>query len=92
MGAHRCGEHADAIGFTGGVAVGEQDHRRDIKRRLPYFRLADQRARLTCGSLLSVTADSKASSFMQILMLFCEFCNSKCGDPNGVIQVLLDSQ
>ena len=24
-------------------------------------------------------------------MLFCEFCNSKCVDPNGVIQILLDS-
>ena len=28
---------------------------------------------------------------MQILMLVCEFCNSKCVDPNGVIQILLDS-
>ena len=25
-------------------------------------------------------------------MLFCEFCNSKCVDPNGVIQILLESQ
>ena len=25
-------------------------------------------------------------------MLFCEFCNSKCVDPNDMIQILLDSQ
>ena len=25
-------------------------------------------------------------------MLFCEFCNYKCVDPNSVIQILLDSQ
>ena len=25
-------------------------------------------------------------------MLFCEFCSRKCVDPNGVIQIVLDSQ
>ena len=36
-----------------------------------------------CSCFIDLNAD---------LMLFCEFCNSKCVGPNGVIQILLDSQ
>ena len=36
-----------------------------------------------CSCFIDLNAD---------LMLFCEFCNSKCVDPNGVIQILVESQ
>ena len=37
MGAHRCGEHAGAVGFVGGVAIGEFHRRRTVEAASPVF-------------------------------------------------------
>ena len=44
MGAHSCGEHAGAVGFTGELAVGEFRSCRAVVSLRPLFSLADARA------------------------------------------------
>ena len=43
MGAHRCGEHAGAVGFAEGAAVGEFHSCRAVVFLRPLFSLADAR-------------------------------------------------
>jgi len=43
MGAHSCGEHAGAVGFTGELAVGEFRSCRTVVSLRPLFSLADAR-------------------------------------------------
>lgn len=43
MGAHSCGEHAGAVGFTGELAVGEFRSCRAVVSLRPLFSLADAR-------------------------------------------------
>ena len=86
---HVC--HVGALCVAGTLAVGELDHRRVAGEPPPLFLVIDRWGPLIRGSRLSVTPIQKASSNLQIVMLSCEFCNSKYVDPNGVIQILLDS-
>ena len=52
------GSHAGAVGFAGVLTAGELRRPRAGPRRLPCFCVYDTWARLTGGSLLSVTVQS----------------------------------
>ena len=85
-------EHAGVPGLAGILTAGEVAPSSVAESHLLCFPFTYMRARLTDGPRFSVTLIQKASSNLQIVMLSCEFCNSKYVDPNGVIKILLDSQ
>ena len=86
------GDHGGTLLVTGEVAAGELPPIPRCSAMRLCFPFTYMRARLTDGPRFSVTLIQKASSNLQIVMLSCEFCNSKYVDLNGVIQILLDSQ